>query len=308
MRKAVLISVLLVCVCVISTFSQAPTTGGCCGGGDGTLPAQGSQADKYLATNGTAAAWRALVAGGSGALSVTHISSEASFDIVPAVVPTKSAANNWTGLNTWALQHDLTEISVPANPAADTARLYAKDDSGTTKLCFKDSAGVETCIGSGGSGGGETAIRMLPDDAKFGGTVTAALLECPEWCQVLFSTGDEAIWAWRVPDHYTGTLTAEVQYKMVSATTNNTEWGSELKCVTPGDATDLDAKSFATQNTSADDTVPGTAGYMAEHTWTITNDDSIAAGDFCSFRLERTTPTGSDATGDAELLGVALTW
>lgn len=50
---------------------------------------------------------------------------------------------------------DIAEISTPGNPAANTARLYAYDDSGTTKVAFRDSSGTETVIGSGGGGGGD---------------------------------------------------------------------------------------------------------------------------------------------------------
>jgi hypothetical protein len=50
---------------------------------------------------------------------------------------------------------DVAEIATPGNPAANTARLYAYDDSGTTKVAFRDSAGTETVIGSGGGGGGD---------------------------------------------------------------------------------------------------------------------------------------------------------
>ncbi len=48
---------------------------------------------------------------------------------------------------------DLAEIAAPANPAANTARFYSKDDGGgTTKLYFRDSAGTETELGAGGGG------------------------------------------------------------------------------------------------------------------------------------------------------------
>lgn len=51
-----------------------------------------------------------------------------------------------------------TEMAAPGSPSANDARLYAKDDGGTTKICMKDSAGTETCIGSGG--GGLTAATL----------------------------------------------------------------------------------------------------------------------------------------------------
>jgi hypothetical protein len=49
------------------------------------------------------------------------------------------------------------EIATPSSPAANALRIYAKDDSGTTKLATLDSAGTETLLGSGGGGGGITA-------------------------------------------------------------------------------------------------------------------------------------------------------
>lgn len=42
-----------------------------------------------------------------------------------------------------------TEVASPAAGAANTMRLYAVDDAGTTKLAYKDSTGTETFIGTG---------------------------------------------------------------------------------------------------------------------------------------------------------------
>lgn len=42
---------------------------------------------------------------------------------------------------------DLTEIAAPGSPAANVARLYCVDESGTTRLAFKDSAGAITTLG-----------------------------------------------------------------------------------------------------------------------------------------------------------------
>jgi len=54
-----------------------------------------------------------------------------------------SNATKW-----WILIDDtyveLDEITTPANPAADKGRMYVKDDTWTTKLYFRDSAGTET--------------------------------------------------------------------------------------------------------------------------------------------------------------------
>jgi hypothetical protein len=44
---------------------------------------------------------------------------------------------------------EMTEISAPSNPAANTLRLYTKDSTGTTVLAYRDSAGSETELTSG---------------------------------------------------------------------------------------------------------------------------------------------------------------
>lgn len=48
---------------------------------------------------------------------------------------------------------DIKEVSAPINPQPNVARLYAGDDSGVTKLYFKDNFGTITTLGEGGSGG-----------------------------------------------------------------------------------------------------------------------------------------------------------
>lgn len=54
---------------------------------------------------------------------------------------TKSIIGGDLGVNGFL---DLDEISTPANPDANIGRFYVKDDGGTTKLYFRDSAGTET--------------------------------------------------------------------------------------------------------------------------------------------------------------------
>jgi hypothetical protein len=58
----------------------------------------------------------------------------------------EDGAGNLSGIVNAALSGylDLGEIASPANPAADTARVFAKDVSGVTRLYLRDSAGTET--------------------------------------------------------------------------------------------------------------------------------------------------------------------
>jgi hypothetical protein len=120
-----------------------------------------------------------------------------------------------------------------------------------------------------------------------------------------------ACWQFRVPADYASALAAKLVWKMVSATTGNVILVSRLAAFTPGtDSTDFDAKVFATANTSAATAVPATtAGRLAETSITMTNDDSVAAGDFAVLYVARDGASGSDtAAGDLELVGVALTY
>lgn len=62
---------------------------------------------------------------------------------------------------------DMTEQAAPSAPGANVARVYSKDDAGTTKVCYKDSSGTETCLsaGGGGSPGGSSGQPQYNDGA-----------------------------------------------------------------------------------------------------------------------------------------------
>ena len=111
------------------------------------------------------------------------------------------------------------------------------------------------------------------------------------------------------PEAYTGsgTLKATISYIMTSATSGDVIWTVAVEAVTAADAVDLDSASdFDTAN-SVTDTVPGTQGYLAQATVTLTNADSVASGDMVRIKLTRDADNGSDtATGDARLLGVKI--
>jgi hypothetical protein len=117
-----------------------------------------------------------------------------------------------------------------------------------------------------------------------------------------------ATWQFRMPADYASAPVAKVQYKMASATANGVAWDVRLAAVTDGDATDVDAKVFAAANV-ASGTVPGTAGFIDEISITLTNADSLAAGDFVVVYLGRATgDAGDTATGDAEMVALAITY
>lgn len=121
------------------------------------------------------------------------------------------------------------------------------------------------------------------------------------------STDETAYWTFVAPQGFTGTVTLVLFYAMASATSGNIYWQAQLEAITPGDSTDTDATtSFDTAN-SGNGAVPGTAGHMQAISITMTNADSIAAGDLVRLSVNRDADNASDtATGDAYLLAVEL--
>lgn len=119
------------------------------------------------------------------------------------------------------------------------------------------------------------------------------------------STNETAQWTCKMPA-FTGALTTVISYIMATATSGDVDVDVSIEAVTDADATDLDAAdSFDSVNSTDNVTVPGTAGYMDEISVTLTNNDSIAAGDY--FRLRVTRDAASDgASGDMHVLAVEL--
>lgn len=122
------------------------------------------------------------------------------------------------------------------------------------------------------------------------------------------ATDQTAYWRFLAPQGLTGTITLRIYYRMASATANAVVFQAQLQAVTPADALDLDvSSSFDTANSSGAVTVPGTAGYLGVITITMTNADSIAAGDYCILSINRDADNASDtATGDAYIELVEL--
>jgi hypothetical protein len=114
----------------------------------------------------------------------------------------------------------------------------------------------------------------------------------------------------QMPAAYTGsgTLKADIAYAAASATTGKFDFEISVEALTAGDAVDTDsASSFDTAN-AANETVPATAGYMETLTITLTNKDSVAAGDWVRIKLERDADDGTDdtASGDARVYCVTV--
>lgn len=119
------------------------------------------------------------------------------------------------------------------------------------------------------------------------------------------SSQETAYWTFIAPQGLTGALSCVITYMMASATSGNIEFEVAVEAITDADATDLDATtSFDTVNSSGATAVPGTAGYIDQVSVTLTNADSIAAGDLVRISISRDSDdaTNDTATGDLYLL------
>jgi len=120
------------------------------------------------------------------------------------------------------------------------------------------------------------------------------------------STNESCDWTFPVPTGWTGTITAEVCYRMASATSGDVDLDVQVEAISNGDALDTDStSSFDTVNSVDNTTVPATAGYIDVVSITLTNNDSSAAGDMIRIRFNRDAASDT-ASGDLELLWIEI--
>jgi hypothetical protein len=121
------------------------------------------------------------------------------------------------------------------------------------------------------------------------------------------TTPESCYWQFRMPQDYASSPVLKVQYSMASATSNKVEFEASVMAVSDGDPQDMDAESYDSANTISV-TVPGTAGYLDEISLSLTNADSLAAGDYVRLKLSRDADDGTNdtATGDCEVWAVSL--
>lgn len=152
-----------------------------------------------------------------------------------------------------------------------------------------------------------TASNLAPQLARVKSSATAP---APYFYQLNFDAAqtEQVTWPFVMPANYASAPVLKVQYKMTSATSGVVKIDGRIGAITPGDATDGDAKAFGSANTTTD-TVGATAGYIKEIALTMTNADSLAAGDWTTVYLGRLGADAADtATGDMEVVGVYLSY
>lgn len=123
-------------------------------------------------------------------------------------------------------------------------------------------------------------------------------------------TNDEyAVFTTIAPQGLVGTLSAVLTLMGNAAGTAATYWDVAVEAVTHGESNSenlLSADSFATTNTG-NVAMPTTQGKIVSLSITLTNADSIVAGDYVRIRVNRDANHASDQfAADAYLLGLEL--
>jgi hypothetical protein len=138
---------------------------------------------------------------------------------------------------------------------------------------------------------------------------SSASAPSPYFLQAAFDAAgtEQIMWSLRAPTNYASGPVLKVQWK-AAAVTGDVRWEGRLAAFTPGtDSTSLDAKAFAAANNATTTAGATTAQRVVETSITLTNADSIAAGDFAVVYLARLGADGADTmSGDALVVAAAL--
>ncbi len=217
-------------------------------------------------------------------------------------------------------------LGIPITAQGDL--LIGDSSNNTTRLAAgssKQVLGLTTGIPSWNtpSGGGSTALALMAREAHLpvgstdnlpasiqmhassGGTTIK-----PRWVEGVFSTDniEHLQWSFMCPANYVSAPVVDVYYKAVSnigVGTSVVEFGAYLAAVTPADAADMDIKEFDTVNWA--NSSVGSSGYLRSISITMTNDDSVAAGDMCVLDVVRNGPGTTDTKlGSVEVPMVRL--
>lgn len=155
-----------------------------------------------------------------------------------------------------------------------------------------------------------TRFVLTPQAAEFPTANFAPLWTTNQRPVLAYDAGvqETAYWTFVAPQGMVLPLTAVVSYAMASATSGNVVFEAALEAVSDGDVLNLNGStSFATVNTSAVTAVPAGSGNIDQISISLTNNDSIAVGDYVRLSLARAAANASDtASGDCYVLAVEL--
>lgn len=124
------------------------------------------------------------------------------------------------------------------------------------------------------------------------------------------ATNETAYITFIAESYGSGNLTLKLWWYADTASSGDVIWGAQIAAITPDtDTQDVETKSFATANTVTDSHLGTTGQRVHTCSITISNLDSIAAGDLVTLAVYRSAGAGGDTmTGDALLLMAELSY
>lgn len=156
---------------------------------------------------------------------------------------------------------------------------------------------------------------ILPDGstnnaaAQFERVKSSAAAPSLHFVQLLFdpSADEHAYWTFRMPANYASGPVLKLQWK-ANATTGDVVWVGRLAAITPADTDTPNEKALASANSATTSVNATEARRLVETSITLTNADSVAAGDWVTLLVHRDADNGSDTlnSNDAELVSVTL--
>lgn len=162
----------------------------------------------------------------------------------------------------------------------------------------------------GVGGGGAWFVRFTPRDNE-PPTTNYATLDTRNSRPVLdfdTATQETAVFTGVLPNDYAGSgVVIDIFCCLTSATSGTVGWDVAFER-TQASTDDIDTDSFATAQTVAAVTVPGTSGQVLKMSVSVSdgaNMSSLAAGELFRLRVRRDVASDT-ATGDAELLAVTI--
>lgn len=195
------------------------------------------------------------------------------------------------------------QSNVVADAASDTLTLVA----GTNVTITTDASTDSITIAASGSGGGTktysvfNALNNQPLASNYATLDTRNNIPVLDFDD---TTEESAVFLGIIPEAASlgSGLIVKIHWTATSATSGDCRWGAQIQRNT----TDLDSDSFdtATEGTS---TTNGTSGIITVTSLTLTNIDSVAAGDSFRLKIYRDVTDAADTmAGDAELVAVEV--
>ena len=135
-------------------------------------------------------------------------------------------------------------------------------------------------------------------------TSTGAANPKARWARWAFDkdTDEHVACSFVMPGDYASAPVLKVKWYSARTSAETVQWGCKVLAITPGAAEDVPTKNYASTNVATATTCPANTNDLAETTITLTNADSVAAGDLVTLILYRDV-SGDDAAGDAYMLG-----